>query len=190
MSKFKAGEKVVGNAKMSSGTNVGRKATVIGDNGDGTIRGRWENSGGLAGCGFYGIDAAKFDQVTAEEPPRPAKRNTALPLDSGERKNFPLFSGLLAYFPAALAQVSNHSKEGNDKHNPGLPLQHARGVSGDHADCILRHLMDAAEYPAGSPQRVEELRALCWRGLALLQEECELTFAPAAPAASFDRVKK
>lgn len=188
MSIFKAGDKIVGNDKMSAETHIGRQATFIKDNGDGTISGRWDD-GTVSGWVFRKIHAGKFDPIPVVVP-RPAKRNTALPLDSSERKNFPLFSGLLAYFPAALAQVSNHSKEGNDKHNPGLPLQHARGVSGDHADCIMRHLMDAAEYPAGSPQRVEELRALCWRGLALLQEECELTFAPAAPAASFDRVGK
>ena len=185
MSKFKAGDKVVGNKNMEGVGNVGRKAVVEKYDGDGTVTGKWED-----GHRFRWILGCKFDLVPVVAPTRPAKRNAALPLDSAERKNFPLFSGLLAYFPAALAQVSNHSKVGNDKHNPGLPLQHARGVSGDHADCILRHLVDAAEYPAGSPQRVEELRALCWRGLALLQEECELTFAPAAPAASFDRVGK
>lgn len=117
-------------------------------------------------------------------------RRTALPLDSAKRKKFPLFAGLLAYFPAALAQVSNHSYLGNEKHNPGLPLQHARGVSGDHADCVLRHLMDAAEYPVGSNGRIEELRGVAWRALALLQEECELSFAPPAPAATFDRSTK
>lgn len=185
MSIFKAGDKVVGNNKMLVPENRGRHAEVLSVGGR-CLYVKWEDGGAW----MSSIPANKFDPVPVVVPPRPAKRNTALPLDSGERKNFPLFSGLLAYFPAALAQVSNHSKEGNDKHNPGLPLQHARGVSGDHADCILRHLVDAAEYPAGSPQRVEELRALCWRGLALLQEECELTFAPAAPAASFDRAGK
>lgn len=115
---------------------------------------------------------------------------TALPTDSAERKKFPLFAGLMAYFPAALAQVSNHSYLGNEKHNPGLPLQHARGVSGDHSDCVLRHLMDAAEHPTGSAARIEELRGVAWRALALLQEECELSFAPPAPAATFDRSTK
>lgn len=122
------------------------------------------------------------------EPTKPAK--TALPLDSAKRKEFPMFSGLLAYFPAALAQVSNHSYIGNEKHNPGLPMQHARGRSGDHEDCIIRHLIDAKEHPAGSNGRIEELRGVAWRALALLQEECELSFAPPAPAATFDRSTK
>lgn len=117
----------------------------------------------------------------------PLPNHPALPTDSDKRKEYPLYSGLLAYFPAALAQVSNHSYVGNQKHNPGKPLQHARGVSGDHADCILRHLVDSAEHPKGSPGRIDELRALAWRSLALLQEELELTGVVPAPAATFDR---
>lgn len=120
-------------------------------------------------------------------PPKSAK--PALPLDSAERKRWPLFSGLLRYFPAALANVSNHSYLGNEKHNPGQPLNHARGKSGDHEDCIMRHLVDASEHKPGSPQRIDELRALAWRALALLQEECELAGHQPAPAATFDHAK-
>lgn len=133
------------------------------------------------------------DEVSVAKQPTmavPTGQRTALPLDSDKRKQFPMFSGLLAYFPAALAQVSNHSYIGNEKHNPGLPMQHARGRSGDHEDCVIRHLIDAKEHPAGSTQRIDELRGVAWRALALLQEECELSFAPPAPAATFDRSTK
>lgn len=116
-----------------------------------------------------------------------ATSKPALPLDSAERKRWPMFTGLLRYFPAALANVSNHSFIGNEKHNPGLPLQHARGKSGDHEDCIVRHLVDAAEHKPGSAARIDELRALAWRSLALLQEECELAGYSPAPAASFTK---
>lgn len=114
-------------------------------------------------------------------------RKPALPIDSAERKRWPLFSGLLRYFPAALARVSHHSFLGNEKHNPGQRLNHARGKSGDHEDCIVRHLVDAAEHPAGSAARLEELSALAWRALALLQEECELAGHRPAPGATFDK---
>jgi hypothetical protein len=124
-----------------------------------------------------------------EQPQRPDKPplKPALPIDSAERKRWPLFSGLLRYFPAALARVSHHSFLGNEKHNPGQKLNHARGKSGDHEDCIVRHLVDAAEHPAGSTQRLEELSALAWRALALLQEECELAGHRPAPGATFDK---
>lgn len=122
-------------------------------------------------------------------PPKAPEPRTALPKDSAMRKEYPVFSGCVAYFPAALSQVARHSWEGNEKHNPGLPLQHARGISGDHEDCIMRHLIDAKEHRAGSVKRLEELRAAAWRVLALLQEECEVEIAPPAPAATFNRSK-
>lgn len=107
----------------------------------------------------------------------------SLPTDSAERKTFPLFSGLIAYFPAALAEVANHSFINNEKHNPGQPLQHARGKSGDHLDCVFRHIVDSREVTGR--ERIEELRGACWRNLAELQEECERQGRVTAPAATF-----
>ena len=68
--------------------------------------------------------------------------DTTLTTDSQERKGVPLARGVLDYFPAALAEVARLSKAGNDKHNPGEEMHHARGKSTDHADCILRHLTE------------------------------------------------
>jgi hypothetical protein len=94
-----------------------------------------------------------------------------LPTDSQERKAIPLARGCADYFPAALAYVARVSKAGNDRHNPGQEMHHARGKSADHADCILRHLLDR-----GSVDPEDGLRhagKLAWRALALLQEELE-----------------
>lgn len=55
------------------------------------------------------------------------------------------------------------SKEGNDKHNPGEPLHHARGKSMDHGDCLLRHLMDLQDHLAAG--RIEEAVKLGGRWL-------------------------
>lgn len=119
-----------------------------------------------------------------------------LPTDSAERKEVPLFSGCLAYFPAALAGVARHSKMGNDKHNPGEPMHHARGKSMDHEDCILRHLMDLSDLRAQYDRMgdvvptslveaiLAEANALAWRALALSQELHEKHGgAPLAPGA-------
>src|SRR5690606_31612589 len=81
----------------------------------------------------------------------------------------PMATGLLDYFPDALAEVSKVSWLGNEKHNPGEPLHHSRGKSMDHADCIIRHLAGRGGYDGG----VRESAALAWRALALLQEEIE-----------------
>ncbi len=96
---------------------------------------------------------------------------TTLPTTTVERKAVPMASGVLDYFPAALAYVAKISKAGNDKHNPGQPLHHARGKSMDHADCIMRHLVDR-----GTIDPEDNLRhsgKVAWRALALLQEELE-----------------
>jgi hypothetical protein len=82
-----------------------------------------------------------------------------------------MFRGLLGYFPGALFEIARHSFESNEKHNPGQPLQWARGKSSDHWDCIIRHLIDAAG--TNGVARRYHLRCLAWRALALLQEDCE-----------------
>jgi hypothetical protein len=97
------------------------------------------------------------------------QRDRLLVTDSATRKTYPMFSGLLAYFPDALAYVSWVSHVGNEKHNPGEPLHHARGKSMDHADCIARHLTRHGQFDG----EVRESGALAWRALALLQEELE-----------------
>ena len=60
-----------------------------------------------------------------------AIQSNTLPTDSNARKDYPLFRGLLRYFPAALGGISKTSKLGNDKHNPGEEMHHARGKSVD-----------------------------------------------------------
>lgn len=114
-----------------------------------------------------------------------------LPEDSSERKRVPLYSGMLAYFPAALAGVSMVSWNGNEKHNPGEPLHHARCKSTDHADCILRHLVDLHDLLADLDRGADvdrseilaEASAMCWRTLALSQELHERFGSPMAPGA-------
>lgn len=93
-------------------------------------------------------------------------------MTSEERKDRPMATGLLDYFPDALAYVAYVSKLGNDKHNPGEPLHWAREKSMDHADCIVRHLLDRGGV---SDDGVRHSGNLAWRALALLQVELEAT---------------
>lgn len=87
------------------------------------------------------------------------------------RKDIPLCTGVLDYFPDALKAIARVSKAGNDKHNPGEPLHWAREKSADHADCLLRHLTDRGKIDpeTGQPHSAE----MAWRALALLQLEEE-----------------
>lgn len=99
----------------------------------------------------------------------PLKYERVLP-DDNNREQYPLFDGLLAYFPAALAEVARWSQVGNNKHNPGEPLHWAREKSTDHPNKILRHLMD---YDQVEENGFLEAVPLAWRALALAQTELE-----------------
>lgn len=90
-----------------------------------------------------------------------------LPEGSAARKNLPVATGFLDYFPKAAAYVAFVSKLGNEKHNPGEPLHWARGKSDDHADCVARHLIDRGKFDATG---VLHDGMLAWRALA----NCEL----------------
>lgn len=107
-------------------------------------------------------------------------RKRLIDTDSAARKAFPMCSGLLDYFPDALAEVAKLSYLGNEKHNPGEPLHHARGKSMDHADCIVRHLVGRGGFDGDT----RESAALAWRALALLQEELEREMGLSLPRAA------
>jgi hypothetical protein len=107
--------------------------------------------------------------AAAAPPDHPPPAQRLLQTDSKQRKRYPLFSGLMAYFPDACAAVAEVSLIGNEQHNPGQPLHHARGKSTDHLDCILRHAAEAG----GFDGKIRHSAALAWRALANLQEELE-----------------
>jgi hypothetical protein len=94
----------------------------------------------------------------------------SLPSHAREREEYPLADGLLFYFPAALAAVARVSKIGNDQHNPGQKMHWARGKSTDHANKIMRHLLEAGTLDADGTRHSAKV---AWRALAMLQEELE-----------------
>ena len=89
-----------------------------------------------------------------------------LPTDSAVRKEIPIFSGVLNYFPLAIAAVARVSKRGNDQHNPGQPMHWAREKSTDHADCILRHMIERGTLDTDG---ILHDAKVAWRALAQLQ---------------------
>lgn len=93
-----------------------------------------------------------------------------LPTDAKARKGVPMTTGVLDYFPDAIAAVAVVSKVGNDQHNPGQPLHWAREKSTDHADCITRHLVERGTIDVDGMRHSAKL---AWRALALLQTELE-----------------
>lgn len=100
-------------------------------------------------------------------------RASVLPEDATERKKFPIASGLMDYFPDALAMVSNISYRGNQQHNPGKPLHWDRSKSADEADTMLRHFLQRGTLDTdGVPHSAK----MAWRALALLQKELEESY--------------
>ena len=104
------------------------------------------------------------------------------PESANARLDYPVFSGLLAYFPHACAAVAAHSKRSNEQHNPGEPMHWAREKSIGTGDQIVRHLIEG------------DLEAMAWRALELLERKlCGLPpFAPSeshAHAEEFEESK-
>ncbi len=91
----------------------------------------------------------------------------------GSRKEQPLARGLLDYFPAALAAVAEVSMQGADQHGTMAPdgtPTHQRGLSDDHPDALLRHLVDRG---SSDHDGLRHSAKVAWRALAILQEEIE-----------------
>ena len=108
---------------------------------------------------------------------KPVKRFLST-LTSAQRKEYPLVTGALDYFPDALAMVAHVSYVGNHKHNPGQPLHWARGKSSDHLDCIGRHLTERNEVEVGN---LIHMANEAWRSLAELQEMLEKKYDLSLP---------
>ena len=102
--------------------------------------------------------------------PRINPDRPALTANAQARKNTPLFSGCLAYFPLALAAVAALSQIGNEQHNPGTELHWDRSKSGDEWDALTRHLLEVGSYDTDG---VRHATKVAWRALAGLQKELE-----------------
>lgn len=100
---------------------------------------------------------------------------------SAERKEMPVHTGVMLYFPDALCAIARVSQKSNEKHNPGEPLGWQRGKSTDQTDCVARHLLTPN---ATDPDSGElELAHSGWRILAQIQlaEEKRLVAAGIRP---------
>ena len=93
-----------------------------------------------------------------------------VPTPAAIRKATPMARGLLDYFPDALKAVAQCSQIANEQHNPGEPMHWAREKSTDHADCIIRHLIDRGTV---DDDGVRHATKVAWRALAMLQVEIE-----------------
>jgi hypothetical protein len=94
----------------------------------------------------------------------------SLPTDSQERKRIPIYTGLIKYFPDAVAEVARVSLIGNQQHHPDKPLHWDRNKSTDELDALARHLVEAGKIDSDG---VRHSAKVAWRALANLQKELE-----------------
>ena len=88
--------------------------------------------------------------------------------EAQKRKDTPVFSGVLKYFPNALKEVSKCSKAGNDQHHPDKPLHWDMDKSKDEYDALTRHLIDHTIDPMDT-DGILHLTKVAWRALAGLE---------------------
>jgi hypothetical protein len=93
-----------------------------------------------------------------------------LPTDAKARKGIPLATGFLDYFPRAAAAVAEVSRVGNDQHNPGEPLHWSKEKSYDHANTILRHLVERGTIDSDGRRHSAKV---AWRAMAMLEIELQ-----------------
>jgi hypothetical protein len=119
---------------------------------------------------FWVDRAAHYDQQAGPRHARPVDPPPCASLagDAQARKAAPIASGVLHYFPNALAAVAHLSKVGNEQHNPGQAMNWNYPASADHADCLIRHLAESGSIDTDG---ISHTVKVAWRALALLERE-------------------
>lgn len=87
-----------------------------------------------------------------------------------KRKERPVFTGVLRYFPDAIMEIAKVSLQGNKQHHPDKPLHWDRNKSNDDFDALARHLIDAGTI---DDDGIRHTAKVAWRALACLQKELE-----------------
>ena len=91
-------------------------------------------------------------------------------MSAKERKQAPVFSGVLKYFPLAMIEIAKCSYMGNQQHHADKPLHWDRNKSSDELDALTRHLLQAGEIDSDG---LRHSAKICWRAMANLQKELE-----------------
>jgi len=99
-----------------------------------------------------------IDEPKPYQPIKPYK----LPVDAQTRKTIPVYTGFVAYFPRAMAEVSRISLLGGIQHGQTPETLHwDRPKSGDELDAMMRHILD------------KDWAQVAWRAMANLEKHLE-----------------
>jgi len=98
------------------------------------------------------------------------RKSIIMETDKNKRKQIPIYTGLVKYFPKALAEVARVSYIGNQQHHPDKALHWDRSKSTDELDALTRHLFQAGEIDTDGMRHSAKV---AWRALANLEKELE-----------------
>lgn len=104
------------------------------------------------------------DEALGRAPP------SGVPPEAAARKKIPIYSGLIKFFPDALAAVAAASVAGNVQHGFEGDLEWDRDKDYNDLDNLGRHLLDAGTLDSDGQRHTAKV---VWRGLAALQKEIE-----------------
>jgi hypothetical protein len=130
------------------------------------------DTGGVTFTGNYLDEVIEYNQAHGQDIDSGSQggiKFTDTPIEF-TRKQTPIYSGVLKYFPDAIREVARCSYAGNEQHNPNTPLHWDRSKSGDELDALTRHLLEAGTIDSDG---IRHSAKVAWRALANLQKEIE-----------------
>lgn len=90
-------------------------------------------------------------------------------VEAQKRKETPVYSGFIKYFPNAIKEVAKLSLIANEQHHPNTPLHWDMDKSKDELDACMRHLIDHASGIEIDDDGVRHLTKCAWRMMAILE---------------------
>ena len=97
-----------------------------------------------------------------------------LPEDAQERKNVPVWTAFIKYFPHAIVAVAKHAANGSKQHHPNDPPWWDMSKSQDEMDALMRHALEGHH------------EAVAWRAMANLEREILNGYRPNEPKPNED----
>ncbi len=90
------------------------------------------------------------------------RKGSVLPEDAQARKDIPVYTGFINYFPRAISAVAKISLIGGLQHGQTAETLHwDRSKSGDELDAMMRHILDG------------DWEQVAWRAMANLEKKEE-----------------
>ena len=90
-------------------------------------------------------------------------------IDKLGNKAFPIYEGVIKYFPDAIREVAHLSLVANEQHHPEKELHWDKSKSTDDLDAMMRHLCQWASGQTFDDDGIMHMAKVAWRALAAFQ---------------------